>query len=117
MYSLPFSLLAQSVPRTNDAFRAAFLGVQKRGPDWWVVEMARTQSRLNGSPDPSLPAHAGNAHFVRFIWNFILFQVVESFRVRWLRRDELQFVFQKDNLFLNCAIHSAECCSMEKGMS
>ena len=45
----------------------------------------------------------------------ILSRVVESFRARWLRRDELQFVFQEDNLFLNCAIHNAECWSMENG--
>lgn len=71
--------------------------------------MARTQSRLKGSQDPSLPGHARNVHFVRFIWIFSVFSRCEIiFRVRWLRRDELQFVFQKDNLFLNRAIHRLE---------
>jgi hypothetical protein len=38
LYPLLFHFLPSRVSLTNDAPRAALLGIVKRGPDWWVEE-------------------------------------------------------------------------------
>lgn len=107
MYSLFFFHLAAIVPSTMRPVQP-FWESEKRGPDWWVEEggprWSWTQSRLNGSPDPSLPMRETLIFFYLFgFWNYR-----QSLKARWLRTDELQFVFGKKNHLIGMKYSSRE---------